>query len=446
MNVLSVLILAALTLVDPTGDAFGDGGLVAPSSPHYANPALYDLHELNIERLGDGDSPSFEVRLTVGAIELDAAMPNGWSGAVFDVYVDTGEGGIATTLVGPDMLMPPNSGWEYALRLGPDAAFAVRHDDVFEEGEAEAGSAAPLAQTVRLANGTSLRRQPLNVVIDGNSLRVALPWELPQQYFAYAVSGVHDSFSGSGWRQLAETASPWAFSGGEQLAPVIDLLADSQPEQARALRDGVLPRVGGGPARGWPWLVMMGTGVALAFVGLWFRRSAHAVKDPDAPEEPLRTGLPPLPATNDEPLGERPAEEPVAAEELVPSEEPVAAEDSEEAAQLDSEVVLEETDSALEVAVVPEADATADAAANTTVDAMADTTARLSLPLPDPFDKLAAESDLEGAGGAHAAAGDDAEHARLWGRREPPASLRVDSHDLAADEQAAAKEEASEPE
>lgn len=290
MSILSLLILASLTLTDPTGDAFGDGELIAPTSPIYANPAIFDIHELQVERLdGEGPLRPAEVRLTLAGVRLDPTMASGFAGAIFDIYIDTGEGGIESTLPGPGMLMPPNSGWEYALRLGPDAAFAVAHDLLVPEPDEEE-SARPVPAGVRLPDGSALARVPLTVVIDGNTLRVLLPWNLPAQFYAYAVSGVHDSFSASGWRQLAQAPSPWAFSGGNQSVPVIDLVANSQAEQVRALQEGVLPRVGGTTARGWPWLLLMGSGVGLAFYGLWQRRRSPA---PPVVEKKLRTGLPP---------------------------------------------------------------------------------------------------------------------------------------------------------
>lgn len=311
MSILSLLILAALTLTDPTGDAFGDGELVAPTSPIYANPAIFDIHELHVDRIGgEGTLRPAEVRLTLAGVALDPSMASGFSGAVFDVYIDTGEGGIEHTLPGPGMLMPPNSGWEYALRIGPDAAFAVAHDGLVPDADstdtdADAGAdaGADLVAAVMLPDGRMLARTPVTVVIDGNTLRVMLPWNLPSQYYAYAVSGVHDSFSASAWRQLAAAPSPWAFSGGNQRVPVVDLIADSQAEQVRALQDGVLPRVGGTSGGGWPWLLVMAAGVGLAVYGLLQRRRAPAAPEASAasaaagsPRERLRTGLPPLPA------------------------------------------------------------------------------------------------------------------------------------------------------
>ncbi len=305
MSILSLLILAALTLTDPTGDAFGDGELVAPTSPIYANPAIFDIHELHVDRIGgEGTLRPAEVRLTLAGVALDPSMASGFSGAVFDVYIDTGEGGIEHTLPGPGMLMPPNSGWEYALRIGPDAAFAVAHDGLVPDADstdtdADAGAdaGADLVAAVMLPDGRMLARTPVTVVIDGNTLRVMLPWNLPSQYYAYAVSGVHDSFSASAWRQLAAAPSPWAFSGGNQRVPVVDLIADSQAEQVRALQDGVLPRVGGTSGGGWPWLLVMAAGVGLAVYGLLQRRRAPAAATTVAgsTRERLRTGLPPLP-------------------------------------------------------------------------------------------------------------------------------------------------------
>src|SRR5690606_40396130 len=57
---------------------------------------------------------------------------------------------------------------------------------------------------------------------------------------------------------LATTPSPWAFSGGEQVVPVIDLIAPDQETQDAALKSGILPlpAVAAGDA-GLLWLLLM---------------------------------------------------------------------------------------------------------------------------------------------------------------------------------------------
>ena len=152
----------------------------------------------------------------------------------------------------------------------------------------------------------------------------------------YAVTGVYDPFSSDGWRALASSPSPWAFSGGEQLVPVIDVLAVDQETQVQALRTGVLPRPQRTASTGTVWLVLMGVGVALAVTGLVLRRrvapaqrsgrpyglppeepeeveevveSASATADTPAPEDAVESeldrpfGLPPLDDEDDATAG-----------------------------------------------------------------------------------------------------------------------------------------------
>src|SRR5690606_2244610 len=126
---------------------------------------------------------------------------------------------------------------------------------------------------------------------EGTTIHVELPWTLPEMTVVYALTGVHDPFNPTGWRPLAVSPSPWAYSGGEQTVPVIDLLAPDQDTQVRALRTGVLPQPSV-PARdlGVLWLVLMGIGVAVAVTGLLLRRSV-----PAPVRQERRTGLPPDP-------------------------------------------------------------------------------------------------------------------------------------------------------
>ncbi len=430
MSILSLLILAALTLTDPTGDAFGDGELIAPTSPIYANPAIFDIHELRVERLdGEGPLRPAEVRLTLAGVRLDPAMASGFAGAIFDIYIDTGEGGIESTLPGPGMLMPPNSGWEYALRLGPDAAFAVTHDLLVPEPDEEE-SAAPVPAGVRLPDGRALARIPVTVVIDGNTLRVSLPWNLPAQFYAYAVSGVHDSFSASGWRQLAQAPSPWAFSGGSQSVPVIDLVANSQAEQVRALQEGVLPRVGGTTARGWPWLLLMGSGVGLAFYGLWQRRRSPA---PPVVEKKLRTGLPPLPVP------------PVPAPAL-PAPAIVAVEVA--AVPGLSEVSVELVEQTVDAEEAPVDSVERSVGAADPVERPADLLDSVERPIrpspsgtptlgrslaADPFERLVLDSE-EDARSPVANDLDTVDHSQMWGRkRAEPSILKVETAEPTSD-------------
>src|SRR5690606_23844360 len=85
--------------------------------------------------------------------------------------------------------------------------------------------------------------------------------------------------------------------GGNQVAPVIDLVAPDQEAQTAALRRGVLPvpEPPSGPSLPLsPWLWVMGAGVALALIGLVLRGRvrpplAGSVSEPVADEADAET-------------------------------------------------------------------------------------------------------------------------------------------------------------
>lgn len=325
---------AALSVTDPTGDSVGDGTIVAPTAPRYANSAIFDLHDVALTSqpvaaagadpattpVGAGTS---DLRVTLGAIDTSESTAVGFGSVVLDVYLDAEPGGHDVTLVGPDMLFPTGLGWEYAVRVTPDGAtgyvFAGQGDAssdaaggvlVAEPGAVEealdgddASSGADPDDLDEIAAGPEQESLfdsvPVAVFIDGATIVIELPWALPESTVMYALTGVHDPFNPSGWRPLAATPSPWAYSGGEQVVPVIDLLAPDQDAQVRALRTGVLPQpsVPAG-STGVLWLVFMGVGVAVALAGLLLRRRvpAPAIRG-------RTTGLPPDPDA--EPVGAR---------------------------------------------------------------------------------------------------------------------------------------------
>ena len=330
MNLATVLALLSLTLTDPTGDAIGDGTLNPPTSPIYANSALFDLQAVELEVSEGGVAV---LKVTMGALSATAPQPSAApapdaaapedgptavaeqaaatrepglepfdvSGllAVIDVYLDTAAGGATRTLSGPDMLMPLGVGWDHAVRLSAAGAQGVSY---VGSGAAapEAASRLPSAEPVTLpadpeaaptaagdgaAPGATqeaapapeeLLYVPLTVDRRGNVLEIRLPWSLdPESHVdLYAMTGVHDPFSTDGWRRLADAPSPWAFSGSAQVTPVIDLLASDADAQADALRRGVLPLPPREPGMSLPlspWLWMMIGGVALALIGLVMR-------------------------------------------------------------------------------------------------------------------------------------------------------------------------------
>ncbi len=204
---------------------------------------------------------------------------------------------------------------------GPAEADGSELSGAGAEGEAPTATIAPALQ--------ELVPVPLELFRRGNVLEMRLPWQLDPEATidVYAMVGVHDPFSPHGWRQLADSPSPWAFSGSEQVTPVIDLLAESAEVQSDALRRGVLPMPPREPGMSLPlspWLWLMIGGLALALLGLVMRGRVPGVateatdvepeagpdddEGSEAADAPDRDGAA-VPATDeDEP---QPAEEPV---------------------------------------------------------------------------------------------------------------------------------------
>lgn len=278
MSLISLAAALALSLVDPTGDAAGDGTLEPPTSPVYANAALFDLQELSVTE-GTSEGDPAKLRVAMGAVEVDESQPAGFNRAVVDVYLDFVDGGADATLAGPGMLMPAGRGWDFAVRVSPSGAF---------------GAPAPLD------DGQVVEWAPLEMALDGDVFVVSLPAEVPPELDAYAMSGVYDAFSRDSWRPLASSPSPWSYSGTEQVVPVIDVIAGDHATQMRALRAGVLPAPSRQAADGLPWLLLSMAGVLIAGTGLWLRRlvgaaaaspeTAGAMGDPEPEEAPREPG------------------------------------------------------------------------------------------------------------------------------------------------------------
>ena len=340
MSLLALAAAAVLTLSDPTSDALGDGGLVPPTSPVYANTAIFDLHEVRLDLtatetsggVASGGVPAQDggaaragagasLAVTLGAVDLSLDSPAGFSGVVVDVYIDSGPGGSDTTLTGPGMLLPAGSGWEYAVRLSPAGAFGIEYqEEATSAADTSSEAVTPLepgSVPPPDSDDERLALRPLQLRIDGNRLVVDLPWLIDEDAVVYAVTGVYDPFSSDSWRSLASSPSPWAFSGGEeQVVPVVDVLAVDQETQARVLRTGVLPQPQRTASSGLVWIALMVVGVALAVTGLVLRRRVAPAErtgrpyglPPEEPEEEQER------VVVEEPGEERPAElEPLAA-------------------------------------------------------------------------------------------------------------------------------------
>lgn len=356
MNLASLLALLAITLTDPTGDAIGDGTLDPPTSPIYANVAMFDLQTVQLEVSDTGEGV---LTVTLGALgslvpeglpegaDEDGAEAEEVAGseaevadpadgavedaaefdisallAVVDVYLDTGVGGADQTLSGPNMLMPAGAGWHHAVRISAEGAWGITYvGAALPEQPGAAGSAPadvdpteplqsdqdasggdPLGLETPLDSETgepqTLAYVPLAVSRAGNALSMTLPWTFEPEapVDVYAVTGVHDPFSPDGWRGVSQTSSPWAFSGGQQVVPVIDLLAPDAEAQAAALRSGILPAPE--HARGMtlplsPWLWLMVAGLALALFGLVLRGRVGAPAAKEAAGEGATAGADP---------------------------------------------------------------------------------------------------------------------------------------------------------
>ena len=331
MNFAFLLALLTLTLTDPTGDAIGDGTLDPPTSPVYANVAMFDLQGVDLEVSESGDAV---LSVTLGALGASVAgageeaegeeAPAGdeeptdsdvvdeelrreeagqfdVSGmlAVVDVYLDVGVGGADQTLSGPNMLLPTGSGWHHAVRISAEGAWGVTYVGASQVESLEPGSGVAgvgdgaggtgdldgqdggAAEPGEASEPTSSQPQtlnyvPLTIVRNGNVLSMTLPWEFDPEASTdmFAMTGVHDPFSPDGWRPISQSSSPWAFSGGQQVVPVIDLLAPDSEAQVAALRTGVLPapdRESGLELPLSPWLWLMVAGLGLAVFGLILR-------------------------------------------------------------------------------------------------------------------------------------------------------------------------------
>lgn len=246
------VLVAALMLRDPPGDAVGAGSLVPPSAEQYRNVGSFDLLEITVL-----DAATLAVDIEMGALPNPAGLTNGFSNAVIDVYFDLADGGTEALLPGPEMRMPAGRGWELALRITGDGATAYRSD-------ADPTSGPTVSYPVR-------------VQAQERVIRVETPFERTEVLGVYALTGVYDPFVASGWRPLAEAPSPWSFSGSDQRRPVVDLLAPDAVAQAEAIRSGVLPqmrqRVGGQV-----WMLLMGLGVAVAGLGLVLRRMVQPAR------------------------------------------------------------------------------------------------------------------------------------------------------------------------
>ncbi len=243
---LLILATALLHLQDPAGDAVGDGSLSPPTAPVYANTSDFDLESVTVT-----DDPKLTVRVTMGSLSNPGHLPNGFSNPVIEVYLDTASGGARALLPGSAMRMPPKRGWNVALRVTGDQAYAVTPQKDGDPG--------------------SWPHLPVSLEVQGTTLVIRTDLPRPQHATVYALTGVYDPFSNDAWRPLSTSVSPWAFSSTSQQVPVVDLLAGSQIAQRHALDSGVLIPYRS-PTHGVGWLLLMLLGMVVAAAGAVLRR------------------------------------------------------------------------------------------------------------------------------------------------------------------------------
>ena len=251
-------------LVDDPDEGF-PSELRPPTSTTFANPAWYDL--IAVRWPGHGAPPGW-LEIELGAVDPGGPGPLGLRQPIVEVYVDDGAGGATALLPGSGLRMPPDGGWRYAVRVTGEGAWlwTVDPDDLSVAGP-----------------------QALPALVEGRSVWVSWPGPWPEEAAVYAISGVHDPFSPSGWRAFAAASSPWAFSSDEPGPPVVDVLP-GDAETWRAVRtSGALQRPaarGAGVGTGYlRWWALMGAGLALTLAGLWWRSRPPAGRRPATLDE-----------------------------------------------------------------------------------------------------------------------------------------------------------------
>lgn len=279
--VLRVLLLALACLLLPSGalaqagDAFGDGSLLPPTAPRFADPAWYDITDVAIL-----DTDPISLRFSLAAVDVgpERGLP---SQPIVELYVATASGGAEALLPGSGLSMPLDTGWRWAVRVTPDGVWGW---------EADADGRVDLAAAVVLDARLSERE-----------ITVTTPFARPEEappgaLEVYAVSGVYDPFSADGWRALTRQPSPWSFSSESQRFPVVDVFPGDATARADALARGELPRAaralgGYGPGAAL-WLALMALGVALAALGVVVRARASALRRRTVRARPAQTPEP----------------------------------------------------------------------------------------------------------------------------------------------------------
>ena len=369
---LVALLLAAAWgqgLVDDPDEGFPID-LRPPTSTTFANPAWYDL--IAIRWPGHG-APTGWLEIELGAVDPGGPGPLGLRQPIVEVYVDDGAGGAIALLPGSGLRMPPDGGWRYAVRVTGEGAWLWTVDP---DDESVAGP------------------QTLPALIDGRSVWVSWPGPWPEEATVYAISGVHDPFSPSGWRPFATASSPWAFASDEPGPPVVDVLPGDAETWREVRASGALQRPGAGGAGvgngHLRWWALMGAGLALALAGLWWRSRPPVSQRPASLDEATGAavveGVPPGPSSDATLIGEEDVEPPAVAPE------------KDEAAQAQDGAVVQESETGLDAEAAQEDDegpsrpVEAEPARRTEADDASPTGATTDDPSPDE----AADPPVEG--------------------------------------------------
>ena len=307
---MALALAALLSFQDPAGDTVGNGSLTAPTAAVFRNLSSFDLLGVNLL-----DAPTLQFELTFAALPNPLELPNGFSLPIVELYVGDETVGSPELLPGSSMDLPGGATWHYALRLTGDRAqvFVADSDTVTELGMPEASSETTVAGASAAAGSTgetSLGGTPelggaegvpeggvsegvldgvLDVSVADTVITVKTSLPRPQSLTLYGLVGSYSPFSDSGWQALSAAPSPWAFSSPDQTVPVVDVLAEDETAQARAVDSQTLPglRRAAPPAapRANPWLLLVAGGFVVALVGVVGRFTV--------PKPAFRTGLPP---------------------------------------------------------------------------------------------------------------------------------------------------------
>ncbi len=248
-------------------------GLLAPTSPVYADAAWYDLVAV---RWVEPDAGRVWLEVELAAVDAAGTGPLGLRQPIVEVYVDDGGGGAATLLPGSGLRMPDGDGWRHAVRITGDGVW-------WWEAAVDGRGLLP--------------PRSLPAVVDGRVVRIAWPTAAPTDARVYAISGIYDPFSQDGWRRFARAPSPWAFASEDGGPPVIDVLPGDagvwqRVRDGRALVRGADASGAGRGATSWSWWALMAAGLALASGGLWWRTRPASEVEPAAPDAAGRTAAP----------------------------------------------------------------------------------------------------------------------------------------------------------